>query len=288
MYPFNGHIEVPNGELTKEDAFAKKENNMTQQVGKLPLTKKLLDQSRDILGQLDVVMELDKSMPNMDDMYLIFLHIHMKLALSLAHGAYYSCNHGWGIGGVGAARSIYEIFVTIEYIKKHRDERLERFMRVGITEARQKAMETAILHGMSIPQDRKKEIGNTYKQMKKKYENATPPYEKHKWAGISIEEMAARINWQPTHKLVYGQLSQISHISANLMDQHLTMEGDKVRIDSKPHESNEYFHEVLDVVFEYISRILDEFMRAFKIQPPATLEQIQKDYIKVSQSLSKE
>ena len=161
-------------------------------------------------------------------------------------------------------------------------------MRVGIAEARQNAMETAILHGMPIPQDRKREIGNTYKQMKQKYENATPPYEKHKWAGISIEEMAAKINWQPTHKLVYGQLSQISHVSANLMDQHLTMEGSKIGIDLKLQESNEYCDEVLSVVFEYISRILDEFMRAFKIQPPATLEQIQKDYIKVSQSSSKE
>ena len=262
---------------------------MAQQVSNiLLLTKKLLDQSRDILGQLDVAMELDKSTPSMEDMYLIFLHIHTKLALSLAYSAYYSCNHGWGIGGVGAARSIYEIFVTIEYIKKHRDERLERFMRVGIAEARQNAMETAILHGMPIPPDRKKEIGNTYKQMKQKYENATPPYEKHKWAGISIEEMAAKINWTKKHKLVYGLLSQISHVSANLMDQHLTIEGSKIRIDSKLQESNEYCVEVLSVTFEYISRILDEFMRAFKIQPPATLEQIQKDFIKVSQLLSKE
>ena len=262
---------------------------MAQQVSNiLLLTKKLLDQSRDILGQLDVAMELDKSTPSMEDMYLIFLHIHTKLALSLAYSAYYSCNHGWGIGGVGAARSIYEIFVTIEYIKKHRDERLERFMRVGIAEARQNAMETAILHGMPIPPDRKKEIGNTYKQMKQKYENATPPYEKHKWAGISIEEMAAKINWTKKHKLVYGLLSQISHVSANLMDQHLTIEGSKIRIDSKLQESNEYCVEVLSVTFEYISRILDEFMRAFKIQPPAILEQIQKDFIKVSQLLSKE
>ena len=78
------------------------------------------------------------------------------------------------------------------------------------------------------------------------------------------------------------------HVSANLMDQHLTLEGSVICIDSKLQESNEYCDEVLSVIFEYISRILDEFMRAFKIQSPVILEQIQKDFIKVSQSLSKE
>lgn len=253
---------------------------MSQKVSKiLPLTRDLLDQSRDILGQrrLDVVMELDKFTPNMDDMYLIFLHVHMKIALSLGYGAYYSCYHGWGIGGVGAARSVYEIFVTVEYIKKHRDERLERFI-FNTAEARLDDMETLILLGVDTPQNKKKEIGNTYKLYKQKYENATPPYEKHKWAGISIEEMAAKINWEKRHKLVYGQLSQISHVSAKLMDNHvIEMEGNKIRIDSKLHESNEYCVDVLNVVFEYISLILDEFMKAFKIQPSATLERIQKD-----------
>ena len=291
VYFFNGHIyyQLPNGELTPEDPFMKEKDNLAKRVSKiLPLTKKLLDQSRDILGKLDIVKELDKSAPSMEDMYLIFLHIYTKLALSFAYGAYYSCNHGWGISGVGAARSIYEIFVTIEYIKKHRDERLERFIRGSIAASRQNDMETAILHEMPISQDRKKEIGNAYKQVKQKYENATPVYEKHKWAGISIEEMAARIDWKESHKLVYGQLSKISHVSASLMDQHINMEGNKIHIDSKLQESNEYCEEVLSVVFGYISLILDEFMRAFKIKCPASLEKIQKDYIKVSQSLSNE
>ena len=55
----------------------------------------------------------------------------MSEALKFGYGAYYSCEHGWGHGGIGAARSIYEILLDIKYINQdeiHKDERFMRFL----------------------------------------------------------------------------------------------------------------------------------------------------------------
>ena len=48
-------------------------------------------------------------------------------------------------------------------------------------------------------EEKKQEIGNQYKAYKKKYEEATPPYEKNKWAGISIKQMAQEVGWEQTY-----------------------------------------------------------------------------------------
>ena len=97
----------------------------------LNLTKSLLDQSVEIVD--DSVPSIE-SVPAEEVRYSIFLRVQMSEALKFGYGAYYSCKHSWGHGGIGAARSIYEILLDIKYInhdKTHREERFMRFLDHG-------------------------------------------------------------------------------------------------------------------------------------------------------------
>lgn len=230
-------------------------------------TNELLKYARDyICNQL---LGTVKSLPRQEAKYLVFLYIHTRLALDLAYGAYHSCCHGWSIGGIGAARSIYEICLNMMYIKSTgnttvRNERLERFM-WSVAEARH---DTMIWRGkenlQQMCEEKKREIGNQYKAYKTKYEKATPPYEKNKWAGISIKQMAQEVGWEQTYEDVYGKLSQISHVSEVIIsDETIEQTEREIHFNSNLDQNDEHLLDVLDVIFEYIPLILDEYMEGF-------------------------
>ena len=92
----------------------------------LGLTRKLLDQSMELVNNSLPSIE---SVPAEDVRYSIFLRVQMSEALKFGYGAYYSCYHGWGHGGIGAARSIYEILLDLKYINQDEARKKERFTR---------------------------------------------------------------------------------------------------------------------------------------------------------------
>ena len=254
----------------------------------LILAGNLLEYARShILGELEPV----KSPISSEDRYLVFLYIHTHLALDLAHGAYHSCWHGWPIGGVGAVRSIYETCLNVMYIKSGgnkpmRNEHLERFM-MSVTEGRHAIMEAKIWKDPNcISEEKKKKIGNQYKKYKAKYKNAIPPYEKNKWAGISVKQMAQEVGWEKTYKRVYERLSQISHVSEITISDEVKEQAEReIHFNSNLDQNDEYLLDVLDVIFEYIPLILDEYIEAFmeppEIQRPrSVIRNIQNDYRK--------
>ncbi len=117
----------------------------------LDLTRKLLDQAADIFH--DSLPSI--SVPVKEGLYSIFLCVQMSEALKFGYGAYHSCNQGWGHGGIGAARSIYEIFLDIKYINNdevRKDERFERFVD-HLAEARYDQMKRNLGIGKDIPKE---------------------------------------------------------------------------------------------------------------------------------------
>ena len=91
----------------------------------LDLTRKLLDQAMDI-----VKTPLSQtSVERKEILYQIFLRVQLSEALKFGYGAYYSCPNGWGQGGIGAARSIYEILLDIKYINQDDSYKEGRFTR---------------------------------------------------------------------------------------------------------------------------------------------------------------
>ena len=117
----------------------------------LDLTRKLLDQAMEIVND---------SLPSIESVaaeevrYSIFLRVQMSEALKFGYGAYYSCNNGWGHGGIGVARSIYEILLDIKYINQdeaHKDRRFTRFMDHGVEYLYHK-MERIIEFGQVVSQ----------------------------------------------------------------------------------------------------------------------------------------
>lgn len=242
-------------------------------------TNELLKYARDyICNQL---LEAVKSLPKQEAEYLVFLYIHTHLALDMAHGAYHSCRHGWSIGGIGAARSIYEICLNMMYIKSKgnttvRNERLQKFM-WSVAEARHDTMIWGIgkENLQQTCEEKKREIGNQYKAYKTKYEKATPPYEKNKWAGISIKQMAQEIGWEQRYKDVYGKLSEISHVSEVIIsDKVIEQTAREIHFNSNLNQNDEHLLDVLDVIFEYIPLMLDEYMEVF--MAPVEIQRIKR------------
>ena len=124
-------------------------------------------------------------------------------------------------------------------------------------------------------QEKKREIGNQYKAYKTKYEKATPPYEKNKWAGISIKQMAQEVGWEQTYKDVYGKLSQISHVSEVIINDEVIEQTEReIHFNSNLDQNDEHLLDVLDVIFEYIPLMLDEYMEVF--MEPVEIQRIQR------------
>ena len=255
----------------------------------LILVGELLEYARSYIhGQLKSI----KLSRGLDGMYSVFLYIHTHLALDLAHGAYHNCCYGWPIGGIGAVRSIYEICLNVMYVesgmnKTIRNGRLERFM-MSVTEARHDTMTSGIGREnlQRMDEERKQKIGNQYKEYKAKYEKMIPPYEKNRWAGISRKKMAQEVGWEKAHGQVYELLSQISHVSEMVINDEIKGQvRNEMQCNSSLNPSNEYLVEVLDVIFEYIPIILDEYMEAFMVpleiqRLRRVIQNIQNDYKK--------
>ena len=116
-------------------------------------------------------------------------------------------------------------------------------------------------------EQKKREIGNQSKQHKTKYEKAIHPYEKNKWAGISIKQMAQEVGWEQTYIDVYEKLSQISHVSEiTISDEVMEQTEREIHFNSNLDHNDEYLLDVLDLIFEYIPLMLDEYMEVF-IEP---------------------
>ena len=242
-------------------------------------TSELLKYARDYIS--NQLLGTVKSLPRQEAKYLVFLYIHTHLALDLAYGAYHSCRHGWPIGGIGAARSIYEICLNTMYIKSKgnkivRNERLERFM-MSIAEVRHDTMICGIgkENLQQMCEEKKQEIGNQYKQYKTKYKKTIHPYDKNKWAGISIKQMAQEVGWEQTYIDVYGKLSQISHVSEVIISDEVIEQTEKeIHFNSNLDQNDEHLLDVLDVIFEYIPLMLDEYMEVF--MEPVEIQRIQR------------
>ena len=261
----------------------------------LDLTKKLLDQSVEIVnGSLPSV----ESAPMEEVLYSNFLHAQISEALKFGYGAYHSCNQGWGHGGIGAARSIYEIFLDIKYInddEARKDERFERFVD-HLAEARYHQMERNLGIGKEIPKETRHRIKHDYKQLKDRYKNMNeqdrnlgiaeedriPRHRPNNWAGLDLKKKVKKVkevNLEQFHQL-YKNLSDLSHVSmrsvheatikpsSNWIYMHLNFQPSYVHCSS-----------VLNVVFPCILGILEEYMTYFRIEYSRypILEKILKD-----------
>ena len=191
----------------------------------LDLTKKLLDQSKEIV---DDSVPSSERVPAEEVRYSIFLRVQMSEALKFGYGIYHSCNHGWGHGAIGAARSIYEILLDIKYInhdETHKDERFTRFLDHG-AEYLYRKMERIRESGQAVSQKEQDEYTDKYNQLKQKYKNmheqdvksgiakadATPKHRPYNWAGLDLTEKVKEVNLDQFHQL-YKELANLSHVN---------------------------------------------------------------------------
>ncbi len=258
----------------------------------LDLTKKLLDLSKDIFEES---LTPHESLERMNALYSVFLRVQMQEALRFGYGAYYSCYHGWGHGGIGAARSIYEILLDIKYINHDqacKDERFERFMDHR-AEVRHRVMERALQVGKNAPQEKQRRIKNDYDHLKKKYNDkhkqevdsgikkadATPKYNRYNWAGLNLKEKADEINLEQFHQL-YKELSDLSHVSMRAVLEATTEDSkNQIGVRFNFHPNKKYCLSVLSIIFLCIHRLLEEYMTYFGIKPSCypTLQKILED-----------
>ena len=257
----------------------------------LNLTQKLLDQSKGIIEPMDAKA----------DRYSIFLWVQMGEALKFGYGAYHSCHQRWGHGGIGAARSIYEILLDIKYINQdemHREERVTRFMDHG-DEYLYLKMERDLQIGATISQKYQDERTNAYDQLKKKYNDkhnrdiksgiikaeATPRYRKYNWAGIDLTQKVEVVDQKQFHQL-YKELAELSHVSMGaVINAFAKSTKNQLVGDLDLHPSSVHCFSVLTVVFVCIAGILEEYMAHFEIEHSCypNLEELWKDYKKLLQ-----
>lgn len=266
--------------------------NIDEKVPKLlDFTRKLLDQAVEIVNNSLPPIEL---VDVEEFYYFLYLRVQISEALKFGYGAYYSCSSKWGHGGIGAARSIYEIALDITYInqdEKHRKERATRFIDHG-AEYLYRRMEIERKLGKEIPQNVVDEYSEAYDRLKDKYnarreqevnsgvENPSPGYSPFNWAGISITKKADVVNQEEIHQL-YKVLSELSHASTRaILDAIKDTTGNQIEVDLKLRPSADCCSDVLFVVFLCISRILLEYMAYFKMDHTdyPTLEKLWTDY----------
>ena len=245
----------------------------------LDLTKSLLDQSVEIVD--DSVPSIE-SVPAKEVRYSIFLRVQMSEALKFGYGAYHSCNNGRAHGGIGAARSIYEILIDIKYINQdetHREERFTRFFDHG-AECLYRDMERKLRLGGQVSQKEQDELTHKYDQLKRKYKNrheqdvksgiakadATPKHRPYNWAGLNFKEKADTINQEQFHQL-YKELSDLSHVSiCATLNAIIGFTNEQIEVDMSLNPGPVHCYKVLDVAFTCLFGILEEYMKYFEIR----------------------
>ena len=245
----------------------------------LDLTKKLLDQSVEIVNDS---VPSSECVPAEKVRYSIFLRVQMSEALKFGYGAYHSCKRGWGHGGIGATRSIYEILLDIKYINHdeiQRNERFTRFLDHG-DEYLYYKMERIRQAGQKVTQAVQDQRKQAYDQLKNKYNDrhrqevdsgvkrayATPRYRRYNWAGLNLKEKADAINQEQFHQL-YKDLSDLSHVSIRTtLNAILESTEDQFEVSLNLQPSSTHCFAVLTVMFTCISGILEEYMTYFKIE----------------------
>ncbi len=247
----------------------------------LDLTKKLLDQSMEIVN--DSLPDTE-SVPAEKVRYSIFLRVQMSEVLKFGYGAYYSCKNGWGHGGIGAARSIYEILLDIKYINQEetlKEERFTRFVDHG-AEHLYHEMQIMRLLGQKVTKEDLGEREKAFERLKKKYKNkheqdvksgelktkATPRYRPYNWAGIDLSEKVKQVNIDNLDKFhqFYKNLSSLSHVSIGKTLEAITgFNENQYKINLELHPSPNHCYVVLIVMFPCIYWILEEYTEYFKI-----------------------
>ena len=256
----------------------------------LDLTRKLLDQSIEIVND---------SLPSIESVsaeevrYSIFLRVQMSEALKFGYGAYYSCNHGWGHGAIGAARSIYEILLDIKYINQDKKERFTRFLNHG-AEYLYRKMERIRESGQTVSQKDQDRYTDAYDDLKKKYNDkhkqevdsgvkkadATPGYSPFNWAGLSITQKADAVTLEQFHQL-YKDLANLSHVSIRAtLDAIADSTENQFEVDLSLYPGLVHCYDVLRVAFTCLFGILEEYMKYFGIRYSnyPDLENLWKDY----------
>ena len=245
----------------------------------LDLTKKLLDQATEIVKAPLVQDPVGLK----EVLYQIFLRVQLSEALKFGYGAYYSCKHGWGHGGIGAARSIYEILLDIKYINQDDSPKKERFTRFldHYHEYFYGEMNRILQLGQEVSQEDQDKLKKEFEHLKKKYNNkheqdkdsksgvpkrdVTPRHRRYYWAGLSLKEKADAINQEQFHQF-YKYLSDLSHASVRGMrDAIKELTEDQFTINLGLHPGPDHCYIVLIVVFPCIYRILEEYMEYFGI-----------------------
>ena len=245
----------------------------------LDLTKKLLDQSVEIVNDS---VPSSECVPAEEVRYSIFLRVQISEALKFGYGAYHSCNQGCGHGGIGAARSIYEILLDIKYInhdETRKDERFTRFLDHG-AEYLYRKMERIRESGQVVSQKEQDRYTDAYDQLKRKYNDkhkqevdsgiekadATPKHRQYNWAGLNLKEKADAINREQFHQL-YKDLSNLSHVSIRAtLEAIADSTKNKFEVDLSLYPDPIHCFRVLTVGFTCISGILEEYMTHFKIE----------------------
>ena len=87
--------------------------------------------------------------------------------------------------------------------------------------------------------------------------------------------MAQEVGWEQTYKDVYGKLSQISHVSEIIISDEVIEQTEReIHFNSNLDQNDEHLLDVLDVIFEYIPLILDEYMEVF--MEPVEIQRIKR------------
>ncbi len=261
----------------------------------LNLTKKLLDQATEIVQY----RQPQKPVAYKEVQYQIFLRVQLSEALKFGYGAYYSCYYGWGHGAIGAARSIYEIFLDIKFINQDdslKDERLTRFIDHG-AEYFYHEMERILQLGEEVSQEVQNQRTQEYDQLKRKYNerhkqevdsgikkaDATPRYRPYNWAGIDLSEKVKVVKMDNLEKFhqFYKKLSNLSHVSIGATPDAIkkfTEDQFTINLNLCPGPKHSYF--ILIVIFPCVIGILKEYMEYFEIKHSRypNLEKMEEDF----------
>ena len=87
--------------------------------------------------------------------------------------------------------------------------------------------------------------------------------------------MAQEVGWEHTYINVYEKLSQISHVSEiTISDEVMEQTEREIHFNSNLDHNDEHLLDVLDVIFEYIPLMLDEYMKVF--MEPVEIQRIKR------------
>jgi hypothetical protein len=202
------------------------------------------------------------------------------------------CNQGYGEDSAVLIRSLLENLINLAYIKKEGEETAKLFILYPLLDNKKKleAMKNDNLlnkHNKLYREEIETAV-DMHKKQCEKIKNACKRDDNHRWACISLKEMAIETGLEiPYYDKVYWLISQIAHTNASNSDSFINVTEDTLIVDDLP--SEKWVDESLIVAFDCYAKILHLFNEIFQLNLGDQIKILEKRYaeIMLQQILSK-